>query len=42
MNQDEFIERKEIPKEMLRNIFGLMKEVYDYFKIEISKKSPSS
>ena len=30
-------QREEIPKEMLRNILSLMKEVYDYFKIETVK-----
>lgn len=37
MNQEDFIEREEIPKEMLKNIFDNMKEVYDYFKIETVK-----
>lgn len=30
-------QREEIPKEMLRNIFDNMKEVYDYFNIETVK-----
>lgn len=37
MNQEDFIEREEIPKAMLEDIFDNMKTVYDYFGIETVK-----
>lgn len=39
MNQKDFIKREDIPKEMLKNIFDNMLEVYNYFGIETVKGS---